>query len=115
MPRSCSYRLFLNSRVTARGQTCSQIRNGKTHLVRLPSLNCIWKPGSDEQNVGNRTHELFVVNRRLILNLNGRPIMKTANHISTFFPLPRLAMLCALPAACLLTGCSDPADKVAKI
>jgi len=58
--------------------------------------------------------ELSVVNRRLILNLNGRPIMKTSNPISTLFPLPRLAMLFALPAVGLLTGCSDPADKVAK-
>src|SRR5207247_5857510 len=30
------------------------------------------------------------------------------------FPLPRLAMLFARPAVGLLTGCSDPADKVAK-
>lgn len=40
--------------------------------------------------------------------------MKTTNRISTLFSPPRLAALFALPAACLLTGCSDPADKVAK-
>lgn len=44
--------------------------------------------------------------------MNGKRIMKTPNHITS---LSRpLAALFALPAACLLTGCSDPADKVAK-
>ena len=39
--------------------------------------------------------------------------MKTTNA-SALFSLPRLAALLAFPAACLLTGCSDPSDKVAK-
>jgi polyisoprenoid-binding protein YceI len=40
--------------------------------------------------------------------------MKTKNTISALFSLPRLAALFALPAACLLTSCSDPSDKVSK-
>jgi len=40
--------------------------------------------------------------------------MKTTNCPSALFPLPQFAFLFAILAACLLTGCSDPADKVAK-
>jgi len=40
--------------------------------------------------------------------------MKTTNCTSAFFSLPRFASLFAILVACLLTGCSDPADKVAK-
>src|ERR1043166_9731573 len=58
--------------------------------------------------------ELSVCHRRLIPNLNGRPIMKTPNPLSAPCSRPRLALLLALSAACLLTSCSDPADKVAK-
>src|SRR5436190_1621438 len=59
------------------------------------SLNCIWKRARMRRMLSNQATaqaELSVVNRRLILNLNGRPIMKTPNPISTLFPLPRLAM-----------------------
>jgi len=58
--------------------------------------------------------ELSLVNRRSILNLKSRPIMKTTNRLFALSSLSRLAVLFALPAACLLTGCSDPSDKVAK-
>lgn len=41
-------------------------------------------------------------------------IMKITKRLSIPFSLPRLGAWFALPAACLLAGCSDPSDKVAK-
>jgi polyisoprenoid-binding protein YceI len=40
--------------------------------------------------------------------------MKTTNRISELFSLRPFTALFALSAACLLAGCSDPADKVSK-
>ena len=58
--------------------------------------------------------KLPVVNRHLILNLNGGPLMRIMNRFSRRPAMPRLPVLFSFAAAGLLVGCSDPADKVAK-
>lgn len=40
--------------------------------------------------------------------------MKINNASAMLFPKPRLTTLFAVATACLITGCSDPSDKVAK-